>query len=68
MDQQIKTNHTKINTAHSPMDLATRRTTILSSENSIATSVYIIRGEKFKRGGGGEGVYALNLVYAQKKM
>ena len=37
------------------MDLATRRTTILSALYSIAASVYIIRGEKLKREGAGRG-------------
>ena len=49
------------------MDLATWRTTILSSWNSIAASMYIIRGEKFKRGGGREGGVCLKFsLYAQK--
>ena len=66
MDQQNKNKPHQIYTDHWLMDLATRRTTILSALNSIAASVYIIRGNNLKGAGVGEGVYALILVYARE--
>ena len=50
------------------MDLATWRTTILSSWNSIAASMYIIRRGKIQKGRGqGGGVCLKFFLHDQKK-
>ena len=60
MDQQLQIQAIPIFLAHSPMDWATRSTTISSARNSIAASVYIIRGNNLKGAGVGEGDVCLN--------
>ena len=66
-DQQNQNKPYQIYTAYLPMDLATWRTTILSSWNSIAASMYIIRRGKIQKGRGQGGVYASIFFCMTKK-